>query len=123
MGTRPRLRGNVVRPDLEQPTIRIDHTNLHVVEDDVYGPGWNGDTTHAPSQNALYDKIETLLTGVSEDILVYGFAIMFMPTALGLFYQDDEYDVRLREASGTAGENLLIPQGFRQNGTKLEVFV
>ena len=26
------------------------------VEDDAYGSGWNGDTTHAPSQNAVYDK-------------------------------------------------------------------
>ncbi|MCK4240821.1 MAG: hypothetical protein KAX30_04300 [Candidatus Atribacteria bacterium] len=25
------------------------------VEDDAYGAGWNGDTAHAPSQNAVYD--------------------------------------------------------------------
>ena len=30
-------------------------TNEIEVEDDVYGVGWNGDTTHAPSQNAVYD--------------------------------------------------------------------
>jgi hypothetical protein len=30
------------------------------VEDDVYGVGWDGDTIHAPSQNAVYDKIESL---------------------------------------------------------------
>lgn len=30
------------------------------VSDDAYGSGWDGSTTTAPSQNALYDKIETL---------------------------------------------------------------
>jgi len=30
------------------------------VSDAVYGAGWNGDTTVAPSKNAVYDKIETL---------------------------------------------------------------
>ena len=32
-------------------------------EDDVYGVGWNGDSD-APSKNAVYDKIELMLTGV-----------------------------------------------------------
>ena len=31
-----------------------------VVSDAVYGAGWNGVTTIAPSKNAVYDKIETL---------------------------------------------------------------
>jgi len=35
-----------------------------IVDDTAYGAGWNGDTTHAPSRNAVYDKIETL-TGLS----------------------------------------------------------
>lgn len=30
------------------------------VSDTAYGVGWNGDTTTAPSKNAVYDKIETL---------------------------------------------------------------
>ena len=30
------------------------------IDDTAYGVGWNGDTTHAPSKNAVYDKIETL---------------------------------------------------------------
>lgn len=33
------------------------------VSDAVYGAGWNGDTTTAPSKNAVYDKIETLSSG------------------------------------------------------------
>jgi hypothetical protein len=31
-----------------------------VVSDAAYGAGWDGDTTVAPSKNAVYDKIETL---------------------------------------------------------------
>lgn len=30
------------------------------VSDAAYGAGWDGDTTHAPSKNAVYDKIQTL---------------------------------------------------------------
>lgn len=30
------------------------------ISDDAYGAGWNGDTTVAPSKNAVYDKIETI---------------------------------------------------------------
>lgn len=32
------------------------------VSDTVYGSGWNGITTIAPSKNAVYDKIETVST-------------------------------------------------------------
>jgi len=30
------------------------------VEDAAYGAGWDGDTLNAPSQNAVYDKIESM---------------------------------------------------------------
>lgn len=33
------------------------------VSDTAYGAGWNGDTTTAPSKNAVYDKIESLSSG------------------------------------------------------------
>lgn len=36
------------------------------ISDTAYGVGWNGDTTNAPSKNAVYDKIETLSGGVSD---------------------------------------------------------
>lgn len=35
------------------------------VSDTAYGSGWNGDTTTAPSKNAVYDKIETLSGGAT----------------------------------------------------------
>jgi hypothetical protein len=35
-----------------------------LISDAVYGAGWNGDTTTAPSKNAVYDKIETLAGGI-----------------------------------------------------------
>jgi len=38
-----------------------------LVEDAAYGAGWDGDTTHAPSQNAMYDKIETIV-GLQESL-------------------------------------------------------
>lgn len=37
-----------------------------VVEDAAYGAGWNADTTHAPSQNAVYDKFEALHAAPSD---------------------------------------------------------
>lgn len=33
------------------------------VSDTIYGAGWDGDTTVAPSKNAVYDKIETIASG------------------------------------------------------------
>lgn len=32
-----------------------------IVSDTAYGSWWNGDTTNAPSKNAVYDKIETMM--------------------------------------------------------------
>ena len=37
------------------------------VEDAAYGAGWNGDTSHAPSQNAVYDKMETVQTQIDDN--------------------------------------------------------
>lgn len=37
------------------------------VSDTAYGVGWNADTDHAPSKNAVYDKIESLSSGVVDD--------------------------------------------------------
>jgi len=35
------------------------------IEDDVYGAGWNADTSHAPTQNAVYDKIDAMDTTIA----------------------------------------------------------
>lgn len=37
------------------------------VSDTAYGPSWDGETTTAPSQNALYDKIQTLVSLINID--------------------------------------------------------
>lgn len=37
--------------------------SVPIVSDAVYGAGWDGVTTIAPSKNALYDKIEAMSTG------------------------------------------------------------
>jgi hypothetical protein len=39
------------------------------ISDTVYGAGWNGVTTIAPSKNAIYDKIETLGTVSSVSVV------------------------------------------------------
>ena len=38
----------------------VDDTASWKVSDTAYWAGWDGDTTHAPSKNAVYDKIESL---------------------------------------------------------------
>jgi len=35
------------------------------VEDDAYGAGWNGDADHAPSQNAVYDILATIIADLN----------------------------------------------------------
>ena len=37
-----------------------------VVQDATYGAGWNGDTTHSPSQNSVFDKIELHIAAVDD---------------------------------------------------------
>lgn len=34
------------------------------VESEAYGPDWNGDTTHAPAKNDVYDKIEAVVASI-----------------------------------------------------------
>lgn len=40
------------------------------VSDVAYGASWNGVTDVAPSKNAVYDKIETLGGGVTEEFVM-----------------------------------------------------
>ena len=58
--------------DLEtQLSDYTDTVSAAAVSDAVYGAGWDGVTTIAPSKNAVYDKIETLVAGTVSDA-VYG---------------------------------------------------
>ena len=36
-----------------------------IINDTAYGSGWDADTTHAPTKNAVYDKISTMDTTIS----------------------------------------------------------
>ena len=36
-----------------------------IINDTAYGSGWNADTTHAPTKNAVYDKISAMDTTIS----------------------------------------------------------
>lgn len=40
------------------------------VSDDAYGAGWNGVTDTAPSQNAVYDKIESVVATIPTDAVL-----------------------------------------------------
>lgn len=42
--------------------VRSPLTSVNI-SDAVYGAGWDADTTHAASKNAIYDKIETITAG------------------------------------------------------------
>jgi hypothetical protein len=46
--------------DAENRLASIEGITGSFVDDAVYGGGWDGDITSAPSKNAVYDKIETL---------------------------------------------------------------
>lgn len=61
--------------DANKPVSTAQQTAIDAkVSDTVYGAGWNGDTTVAPSKNAVYDKIELLRTetGLSPFLLMGG---------------------------------------------------
>ena len=48
-----------------------------IINDTAYGSGWDADTTHAPTKNAVYDKISSMDTTISwkQDTLVSGTSI------------------------------------------------
>jgi hypothetical protein len=52
--TKKETRGNIVAPVITYADGKVSDT--------VYGVGWNGATTIAPSKNAVYDKIESVVT-------------------------------------------------------------
>lgn len=48
--------------------------------------------------------------------------IMFIQSDHGLFYEDADWDVRLRTSAAVAGDNILLTQGWRSDTTNLEVW-
>lgn len=95
------------------------------VENDVYGSGWNGDTTNAPSQNAVYDKIE-MLSGewisksanytASDGDKILGDTSGTTFTGTLPFTPSVGHLVRVRDAKGTCGTNKLV---VARNGSKI----
>jgi hypothetical protein len=63
--------GNNVTVDATDPANPIVNASAQV-SDAVYGSDWNGDTTTAPSKNAIYDKIETITagSGITEELAI-----------------------------------------------------
>lgn len=48
--------------------------------------------------------------------------IMFIQSDHGLFYEDADWDVRLRTSAAVPGDNILLVQGWRSDTTNLEVW-
>ena len=105
------------------------------VSDDVYGGTWNGATTVAPSQNAVYDKIESLILGaggtVSDTAYSAGWnGIVATAPSQNAVY--DEMEMRLKvtpypgypewryAASGIEGLAFLEPVGDGEIGLGFE---
>lgn len=69
-----------------------------VVEDTAYEAGWNGDTTHAPSQNAVYDQLE--LVKVSDTAYADTWnGVTTIPPSKNAVY--DKLETTARIATGT----------------------
>lgn len=56
-------------PDSTTDAFKLRRVKTMWVEDAAYGSGWNGDTKHAPSQNALYDYLSTLVVDETDPIV------------------------------------------------------
>ncbi|MFZ3011448.1 MAG: hypothetical protein WA060_00380, partial [Minisyncoccia bacterium] len=57
------------------------------IDDTAYGVSWDADATHAPSKNALYDKIEGLVAGSHDPITLgtaNGLSLIAQVLSLGL---------------------------------------
>lgn len=55
----------VTEPVADQVTVTIPGGGAASISDVAYAVSWNGDTTTAPSKNAVYDKIATMDTAIS----------------------------------------------------------
>ena len=89
-----------------------------LVSDDAYGSGWNGEGAVAPSQNAVYDKVQTLMALTGANL------------AIGSDADGDMYyrasSVLARLAKSTANFKLFMNAGATApewaNGIKIGTF-
>lgn len=85
------------------------------VSDTVYGAGWDGDTTVAPSKNAVYDKIETIASG-GDNITVNTTAAtnanfldnLYMDIAIDMAATPDDITWKFNYAETLAGNPTLL---------------
>lgn len=97
-------------------------TNEIEAEDDVYGAGWNGDTTHAPSQNAVYDKIEALgggAPGGSSGQIQYNNASVFGGIT-GSVVSGGGFTIT---GDLETSSSVITPQIYSQADNDLEIFL
>lgn len=80
--------------------VYVGNTVADLVSDTAYGAGWNGDTTHAASKNAIYDKIEAMGGGGYTNLTQF-----VDQTAWRVFYSNTSGDVT-ELALGDAGKVL-----------------
>ena len=93
----------------------ITYTNDVGVLDEAYGAGWNG-SNNAPTKNALYDKIETVIGTIPDNLTDFT-----NQTAWRVFYSDSAGDVTelalgadgtfLKSNGATSAPSFAVPSG------------
>jgi len=63
------------------------------IDDTVYGAGWDNDTTHAPTKNAVYDKIQTIVGGGAS--VTISATAPATPTAGDLWWSTEEGTLKI----------------------------
>jgi hypothetical protein len=96
--------------DVNKPVSTAQQTAIDAkVSDTAYGAGWNGDTTVAPSKNAVYDKVEAVIAAaqpLDADLT----ALAAISGVEGdIIYHNGTSWTRL--AKGTAGQVLTMNGG------------
>lgn len=86
------------------------------VSDTAYSSGWDGVTTIAPSKNAVYDKIETLVTGPSS---ATDNAIARFDSTTGKLVQDSAIEVYDYDAGG----NVTYIRASQKTGNGADVAI
>lgn len=80
------------------------------VSDTVYGAGWNGDTTVAPSKNAVYDKIETLGGSTNRGARVYRSAALSLANGgqTPIAFDAETFDTNTLHDTSTNPERVIL---------------